>query len=81
MRQRGAQIIPIVGARKTEQIRDVLGCLDFELSSEHLARLDELSRIELGFPHDFLSRDAIRPIVYGDAVESLDLPPAALPRR
>ena len=81
VRQRGEQIIPIVGARKTEQIRDVLGCLDLELSSEHLARLDELSRIELGFPHDFLSQDAIRPIVYGDAVESLDLPPAALPRR
>jgi len=44
---------PIVGARTLKQLEDNLGCLDLELSSDHLARLDAVSRIELGFPMDF----------------------------
>ena len=39
-----------------------LGCLDFTLSGEHLKVLDEVSRIELGFPHDFLADFGFRPI-------------------
>lgn len=59
-------VIPIIGSRKASQIEDSLGCLDFELSEAHLSRLDEVSRIELGFPHDFLGQDYIQDIVYGD---------------
>jgi len=47
-------IVPLVGARTREQLDDNLACLDFELPPEHRQRLDEASRIELGFPHDFL---------------------------
>lgn len=77
VRQRDPSIIPIAGARTVEQIRDVLGALDLELESEHMARLDEVSRIELGFPHDFLSLPSIRQIVYGDVEDRIDLPAAA----
>ena len=45
-------IIPIIGARTESQIKDNLGCLDFELNADQLKRLDEKSRIQLGFPHD-----------------------------
>jgi aryl-alcohol dehydrogenase-like predicted oxidoreductase len=48
-------IVPLVGARTPEQLEDNLGCLDFALEPEHRKRLDEVSRIELGFPHDFLA--------------------------
>ena len=48
-------IIPIVGTRTEAQIKDNLGCLDFELTSDQLKRLDEKSKIQLGFPHDFMS--------------------------
>lgn len=47
-------IIPIVGARTEAQLRDNLGALTLELPPEAVARLDAASRIELGFPHDFL---------------------------
>lgn len=47
-------IVPLVGARTREQLDDNLGCLEFELEPAQRQRLDEVSRIELGFPHDFL---------------------------
>ncbi len=65
IRQQKGVIIPIIGARKVSQIKDNLGCLDFELTREQLKRLDEKSRIELGFPHDFLASEFIQNIVYG----------------
>jgi hypothetical protein len=49
-------IIPIVGARRLEQIEDSLGAVDIELSEEERERLDQVSRIDLGFPHDFEGR-------------------------
>jgi aryl-alcohol dehydrogenase-like predicted oxidoreductase len=65
VRHRGA--MPIMGVRTVEQLEDNLGCLDVQLQPAHLARLDEESRIEPGFPHDLLSREAVRWRVYGDA--------------
>ncbi|HEX2127020.1 MAG TPA: aldo/keto reductase, partial [Thermoleophilaceae bacterium] len=49
-----AAVIPILGARTADQLAESLGCLDVELSDDHLARLDEASAVEMGFPHDFL---------------------------
>lgn len=57
-----AQIIPILGARTTEQLRDNLGVLDWALSAEQLARLDEVSAISMDFPHGFLDEN---PYIYG----------------
>jgi aryl-alcohol dehydrogenase-like predicted oxidoreductase len=68
-RQRGV-IIPIIGARSAAQLQDNLGCLDGELSAEHLARLDEVSRIDLGFPHAFL--EWARPIMHGETFPLID---------
>ncbi len=66
--QQRAVIVPILGARSHEQIQDNLGVLDLELTSEELGRLDEVSRIELGFPHDFLGRG----MAYGDTYPLID---------
>ena len=60
------RIIPIIGARKESQIKDNIECIEFELSNEQLKRLDEISRIELGFPHDFLNSKMVNEIIYGD---------------
>ena len=49
-------IVPLVGAKTRAQLDDNLGCLDFALEPEQRQRLDEVSRIELGFPHDFLAQ-------------------------
>ena len=53
-----ANIVPLVGARTVDQLAENLGCLDVELSDEHMQRLNEVSAIEPGFPHDMLSRQA-----------------------
>lgn len=54
VRQQPGVIVPLVGARTRAQLDDNLGCLELELAPEDLARLDQVSRIELGFPHDFV---------------------------
>ena len=66
-----AVLIPIIGARTGAQIKDNLGCLDFELTSDQLKRLDEKSKIQLGFPHDFMS-EAARVFLYGNTFSLID---------
>jgi aryl-alcohol dehydrogenase-like predicted oxidoreductase len=80
LRQRHRRVIPILGARKLEQLQDVLGSLEVGLAAEHLARLDEVSRIELGFPYELL-RGPQGQMVYGDLEPQIDLPSTAPYRR
>jgi aryl-alcohol dehydrogenase-like predicted oxidoreductase len=68
---RESKIIPIIGARSIPQVKDNLGCLDFELSNEQLQRLNDVSKIELGFPHDFLAAEYIKDIIYGGTYSSI----------
>ena len=65
-------IIPIIGARNLPQLEDNLGCLDFEIEDRHMEQLDSISRIELGFPHDFLSADMVRSTIYGETYALID---------
>ena len=65
-----SKIIPIIGARNTRHLDDNLACLEFELLEEHMKRLDEVSRIELGFPHDFLTSEFVRNVIYGGTYNS-----------
>jgi aryl-alcohol dehydrogenase-like predicted oxidoreductase len=58
-------VIPIVGARTQAQLTENLGCLEWTLPPEILARLDELSRIRLGFPHGWLQSDGVRDLISG----------------
>jgi aryl-alcohol dehydrogenase-like predicted oxidoreductase len=55
----------IFGAKRMDQLEDNLGALAVDLTDAHLARLDEASRIELGFPHDFLRRDMVKGFTTG----------------
>ena len=72
LRQQQGVIIPIIGARTVSQLKDNLGCLEVTLDSYHLKRLEEASRIELGFPHDFFKSDLVRQLVYGGMRDSID---------
>ncbi|MGX1777976.1 aldo/keto reductase [Nocardia brasiliensis] len=57
---------PIIGARTAAQLEDNLGALDVEFDAGQLARLEQVSAIELGFPHDMLARPMTRNVVSGD---------------
>jgi aryl-alcohol dehydrogenase-like predicted oxidoreductase len=65
LRYRPVPVIPIVGARKLAQLKDNLASADVSLSANQLKTLDEASKIELGFPHEFYTRDHVRGLVYG----------------
>src|SRR6476620_8449581 len=65
------KIIPIIGSRKESQIKDNLACLEFKLTEEQMKMLNEVSKIELGFPNDFLNSEAITDFVYGGTYSSI----------
>jgi aryl-alcohol dehydrogenase-like predicted oxidoreductase len=66
--QARAVIVPILGARRCEQLEDNLGALQLVLTAQELARLEQVSRIQLGFPQDF---DADR-LAYGTTRALID---------
>lgn len=70
--QKRSVIIPILGARILPQLRDNLVCLDFTLTDEQLQRLDAVSAIEPGFPHDFLAREGVQKVIYGNSLPLID---------
>jgi aryl-alcohol dehydrogenase-like predicted oxidoreductase len=72
LRQRPVLVIPIIGARRLEQVQDNLGSIELKLDQPHLNRLDDVSRIELGFPHDFYKKDMVRTIVFGGMRDLID---------
>ena len=65
-------VIPILGARTAQQLADNLACLEAELPSPALTRLNEASHVARGFPHDFL---ASADYIFGGMSDRLDLPP------
>jgi aryl-alcohol dehydrogenase-like predicted oxidoreductase len=74
LRQRPVPVIPIVGARRLDQFKDNLACLDLKLDASQRDRLDAASRIELGFPHDFYEREMVRAFVSGGLHDQIDAP-------
>ncbi len=72
VRSKPGVMIPIVGARSVQQLKENLGCLDFELGDEQMKELDGISAVDLGFPHDFLQSEVPRELVYGGTFEQID---------
>ncbi|MFO0166067.1 MAG: aldo/keto reductase [Microcystis sp.] len=72
LRNRPNPIIPIIGARRLSQLQDNLACLDFNLTGEHRQRLDNISAISLGFPHELLASQFVRDILLGGVAAQLD---------
>jgi len=72
LRNRPNPIIPIIGARKLSQLQDNLACVDFNLTGEQLQRLDNISAISLGFPHELLASQFVRDILLGGVAAQLD---------
>jgi hypothetical protein len=69
VRAKGA--IPLLGAAKTEQLKDNLGTLGLDLTIDQIAKLDAASAIVFGFPHDFYP--SVLSALYGTYGQTLDL--------
>ncbi|AYQ33660.1 aldo/keto reductase [Runella sp. SP2] len=71
VRQRVSNVMPIVGAKRVEQLQDSLKCLDFVIPDEIMTRLNEISKIELGFPHDFLSSEGVKQSAFAGMYDNI----------
>ncbi len=69
--QHPSQSIPIVGARKLEQIQDSLKAAEIEIPEAAMEKLADVSAIELGFPHDFLKQDGVKHVSFGGDYDKL----------
>jgi aryl-alcohol dehydrogenase-like predicted oxidoreductase len=66
--------IPIIGPRTRAQLDDNLAAVKVSLTADQIRRLDEVSAISLGFPHDFLAAPATQDRITGGKRALLDLP-------
>ncbi|MEZ4451338.1 MAG: aldo/keto reductase [Nannocystaceae bacterium] len=69
---RDYRYLPIVGARKPEQLADALAGAAVELSADQRQRLDKVSEVSLGFPHDFLGSPPVQDLVRGEIRGRID---------
>jgi aryl-alcohol dehydrogenase-like predicted oxidoreductase len=63
--RRNPQVLPVIGARTADQIRNNLGCTTVTLPAESVERLAAATGFSLGFPSDFIAQT--RPWVLGAA--------------
>ncbi|HZD74128.1 MAG TPA: aldo/keto reductase [Actinomycetota bacterium] len=72
LRTRPGPVIPILGVSSRGQLRENLGSMDVRLDDPQLRRLDEVSRVDEGFPHDFLRDEQVKQLAHGDAWRRID---------
>ena len=73
LRHRSVPVIPIIGARKMQQFEDNLKSIEVKLSSDQVEKLDLVSAIDLGFPHDFYNLELVQGLVYAGMRSRLDV--------
>jgi aryl-alcohol dehydrogenase-like predicted oxidoreductase len=72
LNHRPIPIIPIIGARKLDQFKDNLASLEVKLDPAHVDRLDQASKVDLGFPYSMYDRDMVKGIVSGGFHDRID---------
>jgi aryl-alcohol dehydrogenase-like predicted oxidoreductase len=55
----------LLGASKLEQLESNLGALNTPLSPDQIKRLDTVSRVDMGFPHEHLANPMIKQAISG----------------
>jgi len=74
LRGRPGNMIPVLGARNVEQLQEALGCLDCRLDPEHRQRLDEITELPPGHPHDTVRGKFLREHLYGGLEDKIERP-------
>ncbi len=67
-----AVIVPIFGARNVDQLKENLNCLDFDLTADQRARLDDLSAISRGYPASLLDDPFLKKMIHGEMADRID---------
>lgn len=66
-------IIPIIGARTLTQFQQNLGVLDVTLPDEAFQSLNDASKIEMGFPHEYALLPFANKTIYGGYFGKIDM--------
>lgn len=64
-------VSPVVGARTEEQVRMNIEAVKYDLTREQIEHLDRASAIDLGYPHNFLRKEVVQEMIYGNAYHDL----------
>jgi aryl-alcohol dehydrogenase-like predicted oxidoreductase len=72
LRQKNNRVVPVIGARKIEQLQDNLGCLNCVLSDENVDFLDSISSTPPFYPYDLLNSEDQRQRTYGGFYDKID---------
>lgn len=67
-------VIPILGPRTLDQLHDNLGAAGLDLTVEEVARLEDASRITLGFPHDLIAAPEQRQRFAANMLDRVETP-------
>jgi len=67
-------VIPVIGPRTSAQLEDNLRATSIRLSPEQLQRLDEISAVPLGYPHELLAAREQRDTMTGGRWHQIDFP-------
>ena len=67
-------VLPVIGTRTYEQLGDHLGALEVVLSDEHMRRLDAVTAVALGYPHDLNNSAEQRAVMTGGRFDQIDYP-------
>jgi aryl-alcohol dehydrogenase-like predicted oxidoreductase len=67
-------VLPVIGTRTWEQLKDHLGVLNVMLDDEQVRRLDAVTAIALGYPHDLNRLPEQRAVMTGGRFDQIDYP-------
>jgi aryl-alcohol dehydrogenase-like predicted oxidoreductase len=68
-RNGGSGMIPLIGARTVDQLKETLAAADGDLDPEIVERLTRETAPELGFPHDLIASPYLRRFAFGKDTE------------
>ncbi|AKT41536.1 aldo/keto reductase [Chondromyces crocatus] len=75
---RAKGVLPVLGPRTRAQLDDNLAAATLTLTSEQVRRLDEVSAVPLGYPHELLAAPQSRAIMTGGRWDQIDFPGRAI---
>jgi aryl-alcohol dehydrogenase-like predicted oxidoreductase len=67
-------VLPVIGTRTREQLEDHLGALKVTLNDEQMHRLDAVTAIALGYPHDLNRSSEQGAVMTGGRFDQIDYP-------
>ncbi len=68
------RIVPVIGAKTVAQLNDNLAACDISLSNEQIQRLDNVSTVAAGYPHELLAAESQRAAITGNRWSQIDFP-------